>query len=245
MNFRVIFVLAYENLEQLFHVFLPNIVSDATPSIPPPPPPPLPPKKARFSTEGATPNARPLPPRLVPRQKSSTSQQESTVKCKKMSFYLHLSVASLKCLLEGFIQNTCTEIQKQLSSQFKLGHISISAWLFLNVHSLSEDNKNSTDFVTLPHFKDLAKVVTELLHEVVVSGVVTPEYHGFLLQDIGLHPACWPLDVQTATLSLLARVLICRLQLTNDNKDDPLTLNIWNGYGIRRIHHTLSNFVLL
>ncbi len=223
------FIVVYENLEPLLDILYLNRPLDATPipTAPPPPPPPLPPKKSRSSKSmfvpiiGATPC---LPPRSIPRTPSSPVQM-------KMTFYLRLSVVSIKCLLEGLVQNPLDEIQNYLLTQIKPVHTSILSWLFLNVHSLSEDAKNSEKFNKIFHFREMLKLITDLLHEMVVNGIVTPEYHGSLLRDIGLHPACWPLTIPTITLSLLARVLICRLQFSTDTKDDPLTLSIWNGYG--------------
>ena len=193
------------------------------PVAPPPPPPPLPPKKARFAKPLVPPRL--LPPRSVPREEEQWSPTQ-----KKMTLYLRLTNTAVRCLLEGLVQGSQGELQKFLTSQFKPCHASVLSWLFLNVHSLSNDSKNSHKFVRLCHFSDLSQAVTDLLHEMVVSGIVSAEYHGSLLRDIGLHPACWPLNVPTPTLSLLARVLICRLQVSTDSKDDPLTLGIWNGY---------------
>ena len=202
-----------------------NKPAEATPipTAPPPPPPPLPPKKTRPTKSTFI----PLPPRGMFRSEVSPIQM-------KMTFYLRLTVASVNCLLEGLVQNSFDELQTFLLTQFKPGHISILSWLFLNVHSLSEDAKNSDKFHKndkMFHLKEMQKLITDLLHEMVVNSIVTPEYHGSLLRDIGLHPGCWPLTVQMTTLSLLARVLICRLQICTDTKDDPLTLSIWNGYG--------------
>ena len=221
--------LVYEGTDSLFEplqmVVKPVEAATPAPSVPPPPPPPLPPKKARFAKSPLlTPILPPpiVPPRDIPRC--------PTIEQKKITFYLRLSLMSVKCLLEGLVQNSFEELQIFLSTQFKQGHFSTLSWLFLNVHSLSEDSEKSGKIVKLGCFKEMTRVVTDLLHEMVVSSLVTPEYHGALLRDIGLHPACWPLSVLPAILSLLARILICRLQTCFDTKEDPLSLSIWNGY---------------
>ena len=100
--------------------------------------------------------------------------------------------------------------------------------MFLNVHTIVQSNDRTDKFSKVTCFEKFVTTVTELLHQLVVEGYVKAEHHGMMLRDMGLHQGCWSLSVIPKVLSLLARVLICRLQVMGD-QEDPLSLSIWKG----------------
>ena len=170
----------------------------------------------------------PLFPTATPHPPPNKPEKDSTIETKKKPvFYLGLSLIAARCLLEGMVQSSFEGLQKFLISQMKVEHVSTVSWLFSNIHTISNGSNKSGELVKLVHFTDLLSTITDLVHEMILSGIITHEHHWELLRDLGLHHGCWPLHVLPATLSLLARVLICRLKTLGG--DDQLMYNIWKG----------------
>ena len=192
---------------------------------PPPPPPPLPPKKTKFAKpEVLTPSVPPLPPKGA---KYFQLKGEGMDINRKPLFFQTLALISLKCLSHGIVQNQCKSLQNSLIKSVGPEHIAVLTWLFVNVQNLSLETP--AKLVKLGSFDEFTATVMEFTHEMILSGLVTSDHHGILLRDLGLHPGCWPLSIISLTLSLLARVLIYRLQTRPENQDDPLAVNIWKG----------------
>lgn len=111
-------------------------------------------------------------------------------------------------------------------------HVSVLASLFMNTTDPSAQGDSSkTRAVELGAF---ASMLTDTIHEMVIGGMIGHDrLQGVLLHELGLNPKCWPLNVSPSVLSLLARVLICRLQYNSTHNpqspDDTLTLSIWKG----------------
>lgn len=200
------------------------------PPIPLAPPPPLPPKRTKlFRKGGAGVDAGeklPLPPRNIPRNPSEVPTQM------KPNFYFRLALQALKCLSGSLVFSTHQRLHEYLTSSVSTDHLSVVAWLFVTGHGLVSNRARSTDLARLGSIEELVSGVTELLHEMVVGGLVSHDHHGMLLRELGLHTGCWPLFISQQLLSLLARLLLCRLHAQASPQDDPLALNIWKGYGV-------------
>ena len=221
-----------------------------TPPIPPPPPPPIPPRRKAADAPV------PVPPKNVPRFQlqifeggDSRPYSAETLK-KKPGFYLWLASAALNCLSSGFVKNENVNIQAFLKKKLQVEHISSFAWLVQNIHSSLQSFENEpklkgfcTDLVTF------GRDLFDMLNDMIMSGVMNHEYlQGVFIHELGLNTKCWPLHITPTCLSLLARVLVCRLQQQSVKKqerekeereregaslqpslDDPLAVGIWKG----------------
>ena len=191
-------------------------------SLLPPPEHPLFPFMAAFlrrtgspSTPLAPPPPPPLPPRLPPRniprkQEESTSQQTELVK-KKPAFYLRLASRTLTCLSAGLLCNTNTRMTEFISKKLSGEHISCFAWLLRSVTN-----------------EQLQSDILEMLHSLVMRGLISDGHQGLLLRELELNARCWPLQVPRVCLSLLGRVLVYRGRAEHPS-GDPLAVNIWKG----------------
>ena len=126
------------------------------------------------------------------------------------------------------VHSPVEKIQTFLRDRLTPDHISALASIFVNVHTVLQSSDKADRFAKVAGFEAFSVAITNFMHELVVEGFVSPDHHGMLLRDMGLHQGCWSLSVMPKVLSLLARVLICRLQ-RRDDQDDPLSLNIWKG----------------
>ena len=131
-------------------------------------------------------------------------------------------------------------MQTFLRKKLQAEHISSLAWLVQNVHSslqsLEGDPKLKTFSTDLVGF---GRDLYDMLNEMIMNGVINHEYlQGVFVHELGLNTKCWPLHIAPTSLSLLARVLICRLQQHSLKKqgdekeqavDDPLAVGIWKG----------------
>lgn len=214
-----IYLVNYEDVEAIMGaVLLPNFFTPNNVP-PPPPPPPLPPKRSKVAKlDVLTPSGPPLPPRGT---KYLLKGDGMDVKRKPL-FYQSLAFVSLKTLLHGVVQNPCENLQNVLVRSIGAEHIASITWLFLNVQNLAQEVEGPPQPVS---FIEFTIIVQDLIYDLVMSKTLSSDHHGPLLRDLGLHPGCWPLSMAPSTLSLLACVLVLRM----DSEDDPLTLNIWKG----------------
>lgn len=162
------------------------------------------------------------------------------MKTRKPVLFLHLVSSIMKCLHLGLVRNKDPGIQKYLREKIHTEHISCLAWLVQNLDALivmvDSSSKKEANFNV--ELVGLGADVMEMLQEMVMNGIVGHQYlQGVLLNELGLNAKCWPLKVSSAALSLLGRVLVCRLEegvgMGNgggrNGGDDPLTVNIWKG----------------
>lgn len=229
-----------------------EVSTPGTPSVPPPPPPPIPPRRKVADTSV------PLPPKTiqVPRfqlqlQEGGTDSRPFSAETlkKKPGFYLWLSSAALSCLSSGFVKNESSKMQAFLKKKLQAEHISSLAGLVQNIHStlqsLEDEPKLKAFCAELVSF---GRDLFDMLNEMIMSGVMNHEYlQGVFIHELGLSMKCWPLHITPTCLSLLARVLVCRLQQQSLKKqekerdekekkgaaqpslDDPLAVGIWKG----------------
>ena len=231
-----------------------DVGTPSTPSVPPPPPPPIPPRRKVADTP------LPVPPRHhIPRFQLQTPEgggesrpiSAETLK-KKPGFYLWLASSALSCLSSGLVKNENPSIQAFLRKKLQAEHISSFAWLVQNIHSslqsLEGESKAKAFSTELVIF---GRDLFDMLNEMIMSGVMNHEYlQGVFVHELGLNTKCWPLHITPTCLSLLARVLVCRLQQQSLKKqenereekekegevatqqqslDDPLAVGIWKG----------------
>lgn len=146
---------------------------------------------------------------------------------KKPSFYQSLALVALKCFNQCLVQNQQARLQEYLKNEFKPLHISLLSWLFANTSMLPSVMERT---LYVHQADEFIALVSDVINEIVVSGLIHEEDHGALLRDLGLHHGCWPLTILQPTLSLLARTFIYRLQhSSSESRDDPLILSIWKG----------------
>ena len=241
--------------------FLLSFSGDLPPIPPVPTSPPMPPKR-RISVPQEPPQLKhkafPDPPPHQPRGKGSAPEvPRYTELRKKPEFFLGLASATLKCLSVGIVQNEHAGTQKLYQDKLRPEIVSQLAWLLLNVGSTSSTS------VTPPSGRglslrdkreakrarmaasslkqDLANVgvdLMEMIHEMILNDVSHHMMHDVFLHELGLTAKCWSLAIPPASLSVLGRVLVCRLQRRNQEladgedrptSDDPLTVSIWKG----------------
>ena len=222
--------------------------------IPPPPPPPLPPRRNASSSQGpeaVPPECPPLPPRGVPRNIWIPQNLETK---KRTGFYLKLSMTILKCLSVGFVQSSHTGVHRLLCDKLQPEHISALSYLIQNTDSKTLADSGRQVLLEADQFGSFAADLSEMVHKMIMEDVIGRErLQGVLLHELGLSTRCWPLQVSPTVLSLLARVLVCRLQYQSvqapeSECDDSLILLIWKGYACTRTrihvpvlyHHVFS-----
>ena len=243
------------------HPFMQAFLSGELPPIPPAPPsPPMPPKR-RISVPLEPPQLMrkpfPDPPPHHQKGKGAPTLEvhipRYTELKKKPEFYLGLASATLKCLSVGVVQSEHSGIQKLLQDKLRPELISQLAWLILNVGSTSntaapvtarekrEAKKAKTAVLGLKH--ELSSVGTDLMemvHEMILNDSSHHMLHDVLLHELGLSAKCWSLAIPASSLSVLGRVLVCRLQrqsqtrggageASSSSSDDQLTVSIWKG----------------
>ena len=213
-----------------------------TPPISPPPPPPIPPRRKAADIQ--------FPPRTVPRFQlqifevgESRPYSAETLK-KKPGFYLWLASAALNCLSSGFVKNENLNMQAFLKKKLQAEHISGLAWLVQNIHSSLQSFENEPKLKAFcTELVSFGRDLLDMLNDMIMSGVMNHEYlQGVFIHELGLNTKCWPLHITPTCLSLLARVLVCRLQQQSVKKqqkkkeegeqqmlDDPLAVGIWKG----------------
>ena len=217
-----------------------------TPPVPPPPPPPIPPRRKAADAPV------PIPPsKSVPRFQlqifeggESRPYSAETLK-KKPGFYLWLASAALNCLSSGFVKNENSKMQAFLKKKIQAEHISGLAWLVQNIHSSLQSFESETKLKAFcTDVVSFGRDLLDMLNDMIMSGVMNHEYlQGVFIHELGLNTKCWPLHITPTCLSLLARVLVCRLQQQSVKKqekekeekeqqqpqDDPLAVGIWKG----------------
>ena len=237
--------------------FLHSLSGELPPPIPPAPPsPPVPPKRKVLvpaqSLQKSFPDTlysflTPLKGKTVPPPEMQTLRYTDLKK--KPEFYLKLAAATLKCLLVGVAQNEHAGIQKLFQDKLTPELISQLAWLIINVglandkigvpsltapgnqRERKESKKVKTNLLNLR--EDLASVYSdlmELVHEMILNEASYHMLHGVLLHELGLSAKCWPLQVPLSSLSVLGRVMVCRLQRqSQEGLTDQLPVSIWKG----------------
>lgn len=170
---------------------------------------------------------------------------------KKPEFYLGLASATLKCLSLGIVQREHSGTQKLLQDKLRPEIISQLAWLILNIGSSSgqvtgtmslrtrekrEAKKGKSNVLSLKQeLSTLGLELMEMVHEMILNDSSHHMLHDVLLHELGLTTKCWSLAIPLASLSVLGRVLVCRLQRQSQGQeeartgDDQLTINIWRG----------------
>ncbi len=214
------------------------------PSAPlPPPPPPLPPRRKVSEPRHLHPfSPIPLPPRNVPR-KPAIDVGYTELK-KSPTFYLKLASAILK-FLSSMTKSENGKLQEFLRESIRVEHVSGLAWLVQivelsligSVDNTGDENAHvKSSKAAAASFADeiqsFARDLFGVVHEMVMSGAIDEQLHGVFLRELGLVAICWPLRVSLSLLSLLGRILICRLQrraMEDVQGDDPLAVNIWKG----------------
>lgn len=200
-----------------------------TPPPPPPPPPPsLSPRKLFSDT-----SAPPLPPRNLPRK--SAAKTSAGAELKKSALHFSLAVISLKFIWSALVQSKHQGVRAFMAKKLQHEHISVLASLLLNTDCSSAQGDSKLKAVSeLEQFGAFTGMLTDMVHEMVIGGMIGQDrLQGVLLHELGLNHKCWPLNLSPSILSLLARVLICRLQYQSTHPtqscDDTLTLSIWKG----------------
>ena len=217
-----------------------------TPPVPPPPPPPIPPRRKAVDAPVPIPPSKSVPRFQLQIFEGSESRPYSaeTLK-KKPGFYLWLASAALNCLSNGFVKNENSKMQAFLKKKIQAEHISGLAWLVHNIHSSLQSFESETKLKAFcTDLVSFGRDLLDMLNDMIMSGVMNHEYlQGVFIHELGLNTKCWPLHITPTCLSLLARVLVCRLQQQSVKKqekekeekeqqqpqDDPLAVGIWKG----------------
>ena len=185
---------------------------------PAPPPPPLPPRRPPVVKKKSL-NI-PLPPRGVPRQR-----------CKPV-LYLRLATTTMSCLAE-LVSSKDPTLRKFVQDNLCAEHISCLAWLVQNVDVLISmlDSSSKVESSFVLELAGFGSDLMDMLQAMIVSGVIGQQYlQGILLNELGMSAKCWPLKITHSSLSLLGRVLVCRLgEEGGKGEDDRLAVNIWKG----------------
>ncbi len=158
----------------------------------------------------------------------------------------------MKCLHAGIIGSQDPALQTFVKTSIQAEHVSCLAWLVQNLDALISmlDSGSKKESTFIAELTNLGNELMDMLQEMIVSGVIGQQYlQGVLLNELGLSAKCWPLKITPASLSLLGRVLVCRLgegqaaatttatTTTTEgrngggdrNGDDRLAVNIWKG----------------
>ena len=200
------------------------------------------------------------PPLLRPKAKgvsvlTSTSDTSAAPRYaelrKKPEFFLELASVTLKCLFAEIVCSRHDGVRKILQDKMKPEFMSQLAWLVLNVGSTGDSAPSSAPAgrtkrgVKKPRLlttgastvkRDLSKLgvtLMETVHEMIADDTSRHLLHDVLLHELGLTAKCWSLSIPPTSLSVLARVLVCRIYLhpqdSSPAEDDPLALAIWRG----------------
>ena len=173
---------------------------------------------------------------------------------KKPEFFLGLALAALRCVSVGVVHSRHAGARKILQDKLKNEHVVQLAWLIQNVGSVRNHAPNHTPTGGPKHREpkkvrrvtpevpaakqNLLELGTELMdmvHEMIMSDSSRHLLHDVLLHELGLTAKCWSLAIPPASLSVLGRVLVCRLYWQNQEEsaegaeDDPLLVGIWRG----------------
>ena len=158
------------------------------------------------------------------------------MKKRKPILFLRLTSSSIRCLYAGLLANRDPALQKFVRDSLQAEHVSCLAWLVQNVDALISmlDSSTKVEAGFVSELTGLGSDLIEMLQEMIVSNVIGQQYlQGVLLNELGLSAKCWPLHIPHASLSLLGRVLVCRLGEGQEggarSVDDRLTVNIWKG----------------
>lgn len=176
--------------------------------------------------------APPLPPRNILRKSGSRA---GGTELSKTALHFSLASASLEFLRTALVQSKHQGVRTFVTKKLQHEHVSVLASLFMNTTDPSAKDGGGDPMPKGVELGAFASVLTEAIHEMVIGGMIGQDrLQGVLLHELGLNPKCWPLDLSPAVLSLLARVLICRLQYHSthhqpQSPDDTLTLSIWKG----------------
>ena len=199
------------------------------------------------------------PPTIQPRGKGvgiASSDSSSAPRYmelrKKPEFFLGLASAALKCLSAGIVHSRHVGARTILQDKLKPEHVSQLAWLIQNVGSTTshtprhahmggakrETGKGRLVAGASTAKQDLSKLgleLMEMVHEMIMSDSSRHLLHDVLLHELGLSAKCWSLSVPPSSLSVLGRVLVCRLYWQSQEEsaegaeDDPLSVGIWRG----------------
>ncbi len=146
----------------------------ASPATPADPPPP-PPLPPR------------LPPRNIPRKSDEETPQHSEPSKKKPAFYLRLSLQTLSCLSSGLLCSQNSRVSEFVRKKLSAEHMSCFAWL---LRSVTNDQLQSE--------------LLEMLHSLVMRGMIGDGLQGLLLRELELNTKCWPLQV-----CVVCRCVVC------------------------------------
>ena len=235
---------------------------DPLPMPPVPTSPPMPPKR-RISVPLEPPQLKhksfPDPP--TPQARGARTTPEVQVSRfvelrKKPEFFLGLASTTLRCISTGVVQNKQTATQKLLQDKLRPEIVAQLAWLLLNVGSidaaaapvgggLSLRERRETKKARLAssslkqNLASLGVDILKMVHQMILNDAGQHMLHDILLHELGLSAKCWSLAIPAASLSVLACVLVCRLQRQNQEPadgagskptgDDQLAVSIWKG----------------
>ena len=142
------------------------------------------------------------------------------------------------------MKNESSNMQAFLKKKLQAEHISGLAWLVQNIHSSLQSLESETKLKAFcTDLVSFGRDLLDMLNDMIMSGVMNHEYlQGVFIHELGLNTKCWPLHITPTCLSLLAHVLVCRLQQQSVKKqerekeereqqslDDPLAVGIWKG----------------
>ncbi len=136
----------------------------------------------RTASPGTPPPPPPLPPRLPPRNTQQKQDEVTTIQTepikKKPAFYLRLSVQTLSCL-SGLLCSQNERLTDFVQKKLGADHVSCLACLLRMVTHTQ-----------------LGADLLEVLHSLVMRGVLGEGLQGLLLRELELNPKCWPLQVR-------------------------------------------------
>ena len=203
-----------------------------------------------------TPHLPPPPPRgrVVPHDELLAPRYSDLRK--KPEFYLGLAAATLRCVWVGIVQSEHAGLQKLFQDKLRPELISQLAWLVQNVGSIpsssppslgasaatpssaareKREGKNGKASSALrDELVGVGSELLEMVHDIILMDSSHHMLHGVLLHEMGLSIKCWSLQIPLTSLSILGRILVCRLQrpgqlAVETSGDDQLAVNIWKG----------------
>lgn len=169
--------------------------------------------------------------------RSSVDSKQTVLEIKKRKpvLFLRLASSSMRCLYTGLVASKDPALQKYVRDSLQAEHVSCLAWLVQNVDMLISmlDSGSKVEVGFASELASLGSDLMEMVQEMIVSDLIGQQYlQGILLNELGMSAKCWPLHIPHASLSLLGRVLVCRIgegQEGVKNGDDRLAVNIWKG----------------